>query len=145
MRFRAFFVATAVVVSGAASVTCSHTQYAEPAEPDGSNESAIEDTYVVPDTFDCDPCDQQCSCTPGDTYFNPGQCATVTCGASGLWGGSCLGLGCEDSEPPETGPETGGPSDAAHDGSDAAMTPGDAGTDGSPDATDAASADAENG
>ncbi len=136
MRLRAYFVAAGVLTCGVASITCSHTQYAEPPGPDGSNEGALEDTYFVPDTFECDPCTLVCSCTTGDTYFNPGKCMTVTCGASGMWGGSCLGLGCEDAEPAETGE----PTDGSPDGSDGATNP-----DASGDAADATSADAGTG
>jgi hypothetical protein len=142
MRLRNPLLPAAIVAAGLVWLACSHKEYSEPGPPDGSTgddgqsaDSPLVTLDVAEDNFDCNPCLTVCDCTPGDTFFNPGTCETVTCN-SGTWGGeSCLGLGCAESGPDETGSE----SDGGLEASDGSMHPEDAAMDGSDGARDSAS------
>jgi len=143
MRLRNPLLPAGIVAAGLVWLACSHKVYTEPGPPDGSSgDDAQSDTSlvgedVVEDTFQCNPCLAVCPCTSGDTFYNPGKCETVTC-LTGTWGGeSCIGLGCEESGPDETG--------SGMDGGDGSIHPGDAAVDGSDGASDAPSDGAGDG
>ena len=129
MRLRRFSSAAFVLAALGASWTgCKGSSNGSSTAGDDAGDDA-DDATLAPDTFECNPCFQVCSCTPGTSMFSPGSCTTFTCGADGLWGGQgCIGLGCVDA------------SDDASDDTDASA--GDAAMDAAHDARDAATSDA---
>jgi hypothetical protein len=132
MRLRRFSSAAFVLAALGASWTgCKGSSRGTSAAGDDAGDDA-DDATLAPDTFECNPCFQVCSCTPGATLFSPGSCTTFTCGADGLWGGrGCIGLGCVDAAEDDSEDDQ---------GTDASA--GDAATDAVNDAHDAATIDA---
>jgi hypothetical protein len=81
--------------------SCSNSN-ASGASDGGDDRSAIDLDSTLPDDGNvCDPCEQVCPCTLGDTFYNTAQCKTEVCGASQMWGGvSCSeGPGCPPCDP----------------------------------------------
>jgi hypothetical protein len=132
MRFGRFSSAAFVLAAlGAGWTGCKGSSNGASAAGDDASDDA-DDATLAPDTFDCNPCFQVCSCTPGTTMFSPGSCTTFTCGADGLWGGQgCIGLGCVDAA-----------DDVSEDDEGTNAGPIDAATDAVNDARDAATSDA---
>jgi len=83
-------------LAGATWIACKSSSSGSASGDDGGDDGGSDATQQ-PEGPTCNPCLQVCACTPGDTYFSPGNCMTVTCGPSGTWGGGgCVGLGCVD-------------------------------------------------
>ena len=85
-----------LVLAGVTWIACKSSSSGSASGDDGGDDGGS-DVAQQPEGPACDPCLQVCACTPGDMYFSPGNCMTVTCGPSGMWGGGgCVGLGCVD-------------------------------------------------
>ena len=151
MRLRIPLLPAGILATGLVWVACSHHEDTGSGPPDGCGDDTCDEGAqldgplvvldVAEDNYDCDPCVAVCFCVTGDTFYNPGKCETVTC-TTGTWGGeSCIGLGCEESGPDETGTGTDGGLEA----SDGSSHPGDAAVDGSDAASDGASDGAVDG
>ena len=128
---------------GVAWVACKSSSAGSSSAGDDGGDGAS-DAFQLPEGPGCNPCLAVCECTPGDMYFSPGNCMTVTCGPSGTWGGGgCIGLGCmdatDDGEAGETDATTEASTDAsaegaADGGAEAAIdAPADVATEGSSD------------
>jgi hypothetical protein len=89
---RVALTALEIALLGACWTSCSSTSNGAAADAGDEGDATLDG--AVQEDSGCDPCATVCPCTFGDTFFNTGKCETVTCGPSGRWGGSCLGLGC---------------------------------------------------
>jgi hypothetical protein len=99
---RAWLAALEIALLGACWTSCSSGSSGAGAANDaGGDGGATSADSTLLDDSGCDPCAGVCPCTFGDSFFNTGKCETVTCGPSGMWGGSCLGVGC----PEDAGPD----------------------------------------
>ena len=115
-RRRLLLVGFALVWVGAAWAGCKSAASSASGSGDDAGD-ASDDMTAQPDNGQpCNPCLAVCACTPGDTYFSPGNCMTVFCGPSGTWGG--VGLGCMDAaDDGEAGETDGTTGDGGGDGS----------------------------
>src|SRR5271163_4193446 len=93
---RSWLTATGIALLGASWIACGSSSNGAGPEDAGEDADALNpgDSTIQSETG-CDPCNETCSCGFGDTLY--GNCGTLTCPRSGVWGGKnfCTS-GCED-------------------------------------------------
>jgi hypothetical protein len=94
---RSCLTATGIALLGTSWISCNNGSNGAGSEDAGEDvvDALNPGDSTIQDVFSCDPCDEVCSCSVGETLG--GNCGTLFCPTSGMWGGkNFCESNCED-------------------------------------------------